>query len=57
VCGDYHRVRVRERCKRDVSFDEGYLDMRPLGLHDGTINRYMINLAIMLSLLPFIFEC
>jgi hypothetical protein len=47
---------MQERCKLDVSFGEGYLDMRPLGSHDGTLNLYMINLVIMLSLLPFIFE-
>jgi hypothetical protein len=56
VCNDYYCVRVQERCKLDVSFSEGYLDMRSLGSHDGTLGRYMINLVIMLSLLPFIFE-
>jgi hypothetical protein len=47
---------VQERCKLDVSFGEGYLDMRPLGSYDGTLDRYMINLVIMLPLLPFIFQ-
>jgi hypothetical protein len=47
---------VQERCELDVGFGESYLDMRPLGLHDWTLNRYMINLAIMLSLLPLVFE-
>jgi hypothetical protein len=30
--------------------------MRPLGSHDWTFNRYMIDMAIVLSLLPLVFE-
>jgi hypothetical protein len=56
VCGDYHRVHVRERSKLDVSFSEGYLDMRPLGSYYGALDRYMIHLAVMLSFLSLVFE-
>jgi hypothetical protein len=47
---------VWERCELDVGFGESYLDMGPLGSHDWTLDRYMINLAIMLFLLPLVFE-
>jgi hypothetical protein len=47
---------VRDRCELEVSFDESYLDVRPLGSHDWTLDRYMINLAVVLSLLSLVFE-
>jgi hypothetical protein len=56
MCSDYHRVRVQERFNLDVSFGEGYLDVRPLGSQNWILDRYMINLVIMLSLLSFVFE-
>jgi hypothetical protein len=42
---------VRERYKLDVNFDEGYSKVRPLSSHDRTFHCYVINLAIMVSLL------
>jgi hypothetical protein len=56
VCRNHHRIHVRERCELDVGFGENYLDMWPLGSHDWTLDCYMINLAILLSLLPLVFE-
>jgi hypothetical protein len=47
---------VRERCELDVGFVKGYLYLRPLGSHNWTIDPYMIDLVIMLSLLPLVFE-
>jgi hypothetical protein len=47
---------VQERYELDVGFGESYLDIRPHGSHDWTLDRYVINLAIMLSLLPLVFE-
>jgi hypothetical protein len=47
---------VRDGCKLDVGFGECYLNVRPFGSHDETFNCYVIDLAIMLSLLPLIFE-
>jgi hypothetical protein len=47
---------VRDRCELEVSFDESYLDVRRLGSHDWTLDRYMINLAVVLSLLSLVFE-
>jgi hypothetical protein len=56
VCCDYHFVYARERYKLDVSFGEGYLHMRPLGLHDWAFDRHVIDVAVVLSFLPFIFK-
>jgi hypothetical protein len=56
VCCDHYCICVWERCEFDVSLGEGYLYMRPLGSHDWAYNRYVIDLAIVLSLLPLIFE-
>jgi hypothetical protein len=53
---NHHCVHVRERYKLDASFDECYLSVRPLGSHDWTFDCYMINLAIMLSLLSLVFK-
>jgi hypothetical protein len=47
---------VQEGCKLDVGFGEGYLHVRPLGSHDWAVDRYVINLAIVLSLLPLVLE-
>jgi hypothetical protein len=47
---------VWERYEFDVSFGESYLDVRPLGSHDRTLDRYMISLAVMLLLLSLVFE-
>jgi hypothetical protein len=47
---------VRDRCELEVSFDESYLEVRPLGSHDWTLDCYMINLAVVLSLLSLVFE-
>jgi hypothetical protein len=54
VCYDHNCVCVREGCKPDVSLDEGYLHVRPLGSHDWALDCYMINLAIVLSHLPLV---
>jgi hypothetical protein len=56
VCRDHHCVYVRDGCELEVSFSESYLDMRPLGSHNQTLNRYMINLEVMLSLLLLVFK-
>jgi hypothetical protein len=47
---------VRDICELEVSFGESYLDVRPLGSHDWTLYHYMINLAVVLSLLSLVFE-
>jgi hypothetical protein len=47
---------VRDRCELEVSFSESYLDVQPLSLHDSTLDHYMINLAVVLSLLSLVFE-
>jgi hypothetical protein len=47
---------VRDRCELEVRFDESYLDVRPLGSQDWTLNCYMVNLAVLLSLLSLVFE-
>jgi hypothetical protein len=47
---------VRDRCELEVSFSEGYLGVRPLGSHDWTLDRYMVNLVVVLSLLSLVFE-
>jgi hypothetical protein len=47
---------VRDRCELEVSFGAGYLDVRPLGLHDWTLDHYMVILAVVLSLLSLVFE-
>jgi hypothetical protein len=47
---------VRDRCELEVSFGERYLGVRPLGSHDWTLDCYMINLVVVLSLLSLVFE-
>jgi hypothetical protein len=47
---------VREGCKLDVRFNEGSLHVQPFGSHNWAFDRYVINLAIVLSLLPLILE-
>jgi hypothetical protein len=47
---------VRDGCELEVSFSESYLGVRPLGLHDWMLDRYMVNLAVVLSLLTLVFE-
>jgi hypothetical protein len=47
---------VWDRCELEVSFGESCLDVQPLGSHDWTLHRYMINLAVVLSLLSLVFE-
>jgi hypothetical protein len=47
---------VRGRCELEVSFGESYLDMQPLGSHNWALDRYMVNLAVVLSLLPLVLE-
>jgi hypothetical protein len=47
---------VRDRCELEVSFGESYLDVRPLSLHDWTLDRYMINLVVVLSILSLVFK-
>jgi hypothetical protein len=47
---------VWDRSELKVNFSESYLDVRPLGLHDWTLNLYMINLLVVLSLLSLVFE-
>jgi hypothetical protein len=47
---------VREGCELDVSFDEGYLLVRPLDSHDWAFDYYMVHLAVMLSFLPLVLK-
>jgi hypothetical protein len=53
---NHHHIRVRERCEHDVGFGEGCLDTQPLGSHDWTLDRYMVNFTIMLSLLSLVLK-
>jgi hypothetical protein len=55
MCSD-HRICVRKICDLDVNFDESYLDMRPLGSHYWNLDYYMVNLAIVLSLLSLVLK-
>jgi hypothetical protein len=49
-------VSVWDRCELRSASVKVYLDVRPLGSHDWTLDRYMINLAVVLLLLSLIFE-
>jgi hypothetical protein len=56
MCIDHHRIRVQKICELDVGFGESYLGMRPLGSHYWTLDCYMVNLAIVLSLLSLVLK-
>jgi hypothetical protein len=56
VCSNYHRISAWEGCYLDIGFGESYLDIRSLGSHDWTLDRYMVNMAIMLLLLSLVFK-
>jgi hypothetical protein len=45
-----------ERYKFDIIFGECYWRVRPLGLHDWAFDRHVIDLAVVLSFMSFVFE-
>jgi hypothetical protein len=47
---------VQDGCEFEVIFGECYLGARPLGSLDWTLDHYMVYLAVVLSLLPLVFE-
>jgi hypothetical protein len=49
-------ITIVSMCGKDVSFDEGYLHVRPLGSHDWAFDHYVIDMATVLSLLPLVLE-
>jgi hypothetical protein len=47
---------VQDGCEFEVIFGECYLGVRPLGSLYWTLDHYMVNLAVVLLLLPLVFE-
>jgi hypothetical protein len=53
---DDHDVCVFEGYEFDVSFGQGYLNVRPFGSSDWALNQHMIDLVVVLSFLSLVLE-
>jgi hypothetical protein len=56
TCADITIAFVCGKDVRFICFAKGYLNVRPLGVYNGTLNCYMIYLAVVFSLLSLVFE-
>jgi hypothetical protein len=56
MCHNDHGICVWEGYEFDVSFGKGYQNVRPFGSHDWALDRHMIDLAVILSLLSLVLE-